>query len=356
MLAEMAVAGGLSLLSSFGASKSAKKQAKQQRAYDEEANRVNAWKTEVRNAQAEALGRELLTVPETVTDNTRQDNYSYVDVDSMMKAADRAGFNPVTWLNAGGMQAYTQSGSVNSGSKTSIGHNAAAAFQMMMPETNLVSASQAVKVPNAMQAIGDAGTAALNVYRQDTKLEQSQAFQKELLGLQIAGIQAARAKGAGVNSVGGSTPSTTTAGSASGGWFSRPGDTATTYGNPNWEADAAKVSNPWPSGWMKVDPRTSNADSFSNRYGDIAEEIAGMYNLINDGTFSATGKNIPTNIRDGWAALSSIQPNIARNYNNTVGAPYSWNGLAESINGFGSAYTRLPFKEPNRESYTVGSD
>lgn len=178
-----ALSGGLSLLSGFGAQSSAKKQQKMQLAMDEFARRYNADRLGEYNSEVRNLGERLLETPQITQTSTR--NSSWVDVDSMMLDAQRAGFNPVTWLNAGGMQAYTQSQADGWQSQT----DPVAAFQMMMPQLQQIQASQAVNIPSTMSVIGDAGQAALKSFQTDQRLLDSQAFQEKMLGIKLDSIQ-----------------------------------------------------------------------------------------------------------------------------------------------------------------------
>lgn len=199
----MLALGGLSLagnvLSGIGAKQASGKQARLQMIADANAAAANAATMAEVNAKREQLGRELLTIPEvtervekrnfqSTTENessSRTDsashNYSYVDVDNMMAAAERAGFNPVTWLNAGAMAAYTQTGTVGSEStysssrslstdtgwgsivETRAGHNASDAFKIMVPEYQLQQASQVPAQHSVLQSIGTGLTSAANV-------------------------------------------------------------------------------------------------------------------------------------------------------------------------------------------------
>lgn len=168
-----ALSGGLSLLSGLGAQKSAKSQQRRQIAMDEENRRYNQYVTDLANSHNEALGRELANVP-VVT-------HSRVDVDNMMEDAARAGFNPVTWLQSGALQAYTQS--------AVTGANAAEGFRMMMHSPALSTGSTAINIPSSLSVVGDAGQAALKSYQTDDRLMQSQAFQERMLGLKLSQLQ-----------------------------------------------------------------------------------------------------------------------------------------------------------------------
>lgn len=203
-----ALSGGLSLLSGFGAQSSAKSQQRRQLAYDEYARNWNQGQINNLNNARQSYGEKLLSQPDVAT----SENSSWVDVEGMMSAANRAGFNPVTWIQNGGLQAYTQSSSRNTST------NYAAAYEMMLPQLNLINASTAVNVPSALSVIGDAGQAALKSFQTDARLQESQAFQERLLGLKLDSIQKGKSRVpgfAGMLSTGTSGGYTTRGGMAS---------------------------------------------------------------------------------------------------------------------------------------------
>lgn len=318
------LAGGLSLVSGLGARQAAKSQQKRQAANDMIANAVNKQRVDEQNATNAKLGKQLLKVKEKSTETTSgtvttqhdeyedaaiassQDNYSYVDTAGMMQAAEDAGFNPVTWLNAGGMQAYTQTGSrglttssSRSGSTDAVttnmttsstrsGMNAAAAYNLMSPESALVTASQATNIPSVAQAVGNAGTAALDVYRQDAARQQSQDFQRELLNLQLDAIQKAKANpGSTVNrTISTGTPSYSTSGgtvtrggaaSRSGGLSPEPKVGTWTNPQPLKAGDPPTSSDVLTSVGIKSNPYFPDAGgAITQRYGEGVEIIAGL--------------------------------------------------------------------------------
>lgn len=193
-----ALSGGLSLMSGIGGMQSAKKQAKTQARMDEFARVWNQQEMDSAEERNNQLGDELLNVP--LTERSR----SFVDVERMMFDANRAGFNPVTWLNAGGMQAYTASETLTTG------HNAVAAFDLKRRVPQLIGASTAQSIPSPLSVIGDAGQAALKSYQTDDRLLSSQAFQERLLGIRLNAMQqgtgtAGFGSAGGVVSSGGST-------------------------------------------------------------------------------------------------------------------------------------------------------
>lgn len=257
------VSAGLSLLSGFGAQKSAKKQAKAQLANDRAANEWNYNETERNNERKEALARELLDVEENVT------TADSVDIDAMMAASRRAGFNPVTFLQNGGLAAYGRR------STTSTGHNAAAAYQMMMPSVSLVNATQATKIPSALEIIGDAGQAALKQYNVLDARESNENLQYNLLGMKLDAAQKAMySRGGSLGNV----PSYGTSGSsrsAGNGGALSIGDGST----PVTKEDSAKQTPfvPWaPWSDYSTNPevrwfRTSNG-GFAPGMGEFAKE------------------------------------------------------------------------------------
>lgn len=320
------VAGGLSLISGLGARQAAKKQAKTQAAHDLINNMRNAAAVASTNKENKALGRALMKKKEITTEQVdrttehaeggsswsevAQDNYSFVDVDAMMDAADRAGFNPQTWLNAGGMQAYTQTGSrsrtdggyaswsrdVDSSTTTTTrkGHNAVAAMQLMSPESALVTSSAVPKIPTVAEAVGDAGAAALKTYREDSARLQGQDFQREMLGKQIQAIQDnnARTMSRTVNQ---GTPSYSTSGETVTG-----GKTGSLSPRPSLPGelklgDAAEATVPFTAFGLDVDRRWPDAGgAVTQRYGEAAEMLYGLGLMGVD-----AWKNVPLNLKRG---------------------------------------------------------
>lgn len=241
------LSAGASLLSGLGASSSARSQQRRQQANDEFARTWNQHEIQRQNEANRALGRELLEVPEL------EETSSSVDIETMMADAQRAGFNPVTWLQSGALAAYSRTAS------SRIGHNAVAAFQLMSPEASLINASQAVKIPSALEAVGDAATSALSAYRAEDKILQSQDFQRELLGLQLDAIQRGRNSGR-VSMSGLGTPSIVTNGT------SRVVSNVPGMGSHKPEVGESEYTNPHQTG--PIDTTIGDAGNYNKRYGD----------------------------------------------------------------------------------------
>lgn len=272
MLAMTALSGGLSLMSGIGGRNSAKKQARLQQA---ENDRVRGWNNEqvwATNEWNYNLGQELLRTPAERTHDESESGG--VDVDRMMADADRAGFNPVTWLQSGALQAYSFRNLSTYDTET----NPAEAFRLMMRTPNLQSAATIGKIPDAMEIVGDAGQAALNTFRSEYAREDSQAFQRQNLEMQLAAIQAGKRTGLG------STPRMTSSGSS--GWTYQPWnseapgggakvDWASAEGLGLWQPETGKVTytNPYESGPVS---RTPDGGVWAQRYGEPGDWFGGV--------------------------------------------------------------------------------
>lgn len=303
MLAMTALSGGLSLMSGIGARNSSAKQGRLQMMEDARMDALNQERLAVMNNQREALGREMLTVEEkntsTVSDNSWQstNTWSDLDVDAFMAAGEKAGFNPVTWLNSGALSLYARGSSLtmNGGDVTTTttrtGHNAADAFKLMAPDAYYGTPTQIPKVPDMLEVFGNAGNAALSTYKDLYKTQQSQDFQSSLVDRQLTAL-ANRQMGGG-QTVGGSYGQSISTGGKAGtvGGLSTSGKLATSLPYPSsWEKGDVNVTNP--SRVWKVDKDVPDAEAAEARYGDLAQEIFGAANLINDGVLTTTGKSL----------------------------------------------------------------
>lgn len=352
----MALAGGgLSLLSSFGQRQATKKANKMKAAQDLIANQQNEANTAAKNKRNLDLGKALLKAKEvtttkesgsnvttsehgegeesfsethaTTSQDETHDNYSYVDTEAMMAAADKAGFNPVTWLNAGGLQAYTQTGSrdhtsvtsdsYSAGSRsawsfdkttedfgkttteTKTGHNAAAAYALMSPESAVVQSTPQDPVPSITSGIADAGTAALKMYQtEQTKLD-SQAFQSAMLDKQLAAIQASNKNrggntgnpATGKNGTGNGTPSVVTSGGKV--QTAKPVLDVNTMG---MDPQKVETINPWQNmfgGMLKSDPDWPSGQSVEDELGETPWSwVYPPFKKANDLYYSKTGQGV----------------------------------------------------------------
>lgn len=343
------LAGGLSLLSGLGAQSSAKSQQKRQAAYDEAARQYNEMWTRATNEKKEALGRELLTIPHTV-DELESSRSSY-DIDRFRADGEKLGYNPVTWLRSGALSGYGLTDTASS--KYETGQNAAAAFALMVPDTPTTTATQAVKVPSTMQAIGDAGTAALNVYRADEKQAASQAFQTTLLEKQLAAIGAGKQNGsffsgtgaptigsAGTAMVGGLAGSRRSSGARGGGTLSSGSSDPLDKYDP--KAEEAQFTNPWSWKGSTIDTQSPDAQSYEDRYGNIIAEIAGGYNLASDSLKNQTGKSIPQWVTMGYDRLNAAFPAGSKQLPANAGVSDYFSYVTRNVPNYGDYFRPQP--------------
>lgn len=306
MLAMAGLNAGLSLMSGLGNKQATAKQNRLQMIENARVDQLNQERLAAVNAERQRLGHELLTVEEktTVEDNSWQATSHDVDIAGFIAAGAMAGYNPVTWLQSGALSMFSRSMTQNGGAVTTTrtGHNAADAFKIMMPDWSGGIATTIQKEPSMLSVIGDAGQAGLSMFKDLYKMDQSQQFQSSMLDRQLSAI-AQRSSGGGIVpgsgglysygpsiSMGGATGGSAmlTGGGGGGGSNSK---LASSLPYPaSWERGEVEVTNPhriW-----KVDKDNPNAEQYSDRYGDVWEEIFGTANVVNDTVLNATGKTL----------------------------------------------------------------
>lgn len=165
-----ALSFGSSLLSGLGSRQSAKKQQKLQAAYEyvnkvrqEEQNAANERNHQFAQAENREIGGRIL---------------AKYDLQNIARDADKAGFNPATWL---AMAGPTYGAMIQTG----YGMMTATPFQ---GEAYMMNAPTA-QVPSMLEVAGGAITAGVNTYLADARVTQSQNFQREMLQTQISAIQ-----------------------------------------------------------------------------------------------------------------------------------------------------------------------
>lgn len=331
-LAMTGLSAGLSFLSGKGAQKSAKKQAALQRMEDARVFQANTQRQEELNAARAALGERLLKEEErtVTTDNSWQNTaqWSDVDVAGFMAAGEKAGFNPVTWLNSGALSLFARSNALttNGGDVTQVrtGHNAADAYKLMMPDMVMEGASQIPKPVSTLEVLGNAGQAGLSTFKDLYKQDQSQQFQTSLLDRQLAAM-AQRAGGGGIVPGSGGLysygPTASAGGRTGGGGTLSSGRGKGVTANPypaSWERGKVEVTNP--SGKWKVDKTVSDAETSETRYGDLVQELFGISNLLQDGITTVTGKNLRDWGRHYGMNIGDYK-SISDWYNSSVKAP-----------------------------------
>lgn len=340
------ISGGLSLLSGFGAKQSAAKQSRQQIINDNAANYYNEQQIAAMNAARRHLGERLLETPQWSKESNIQENRSWVDTDAMMMAAERAGFNPVTFLNAGGLAAYTQSNTTSY--RESSGNDPVAAFQMMMPTANQRSATQAANIPSVMSIVGDAGQAALKSYQADARLQDSQAFQERLLNLKLSQLQQPSSKSrSGLDTGFGSTPRTGGSGTSLVSsvlpFFARQGGLAP-------DVKAPEVTDIGYYGW-KQDPRLPSGQVIEDTYTEVGSWPFSAFKAANDVWYNASLRGYgPKNY-----ALIDAVGDVAGKFNTTVTKVDPASPWSLKINGKEWVPSwQSPFRNPNYDQPFFG--
>lgn len=129
------------------------------------------------NAQDEAWNKRV------VADMTRVARWNNFDAAGMMKAAEKSGFNPVTFLNAGGIAAFT--GRADRMLQAKSGGLSKPGYQAYIRDTG-----QLQQTGTTMgQAIGNALQSGVNTFLSISQQNDSQEFQKSLMQMQLAGVQ-----------------------------------------------------------------------------------------------------------------------------------------------------------------------
>lgn len=283
---------------------------------------MSARKDAKKRDAAAAEAAKVPVVSEAETSHT-------LDLAGMVKASLANGFNPMAILGAGGLSAFTKSFSKT----TTTGQNAMAAVPT---------------APSMGSVISGALSTGFNIYREDAAAAKAAAtsyfppapspgMARPLSAAGFAGLPAMSSSlgkassGAGVLAA--NLPAT-------------------------WETGVAKVTNP--NRVMKVDPSFSDAETSADRYGDIAEEIAGARNFIADTLYNATGETFQARearvAREQQAArpyaggLSTKSAAVAQSW-----AEYVYGGVSNSIRamgrGAGGGYDPRVYPSLSKDSF-----
>lgn len=310
------VSGGLSLLGGLFGRSDKKKQEREAARNQAEAERTNAVAIENANRMNMVIADQLTATP--LTENVTTGIRRSLDVDGMMAAAERSGFNPVTFLQNGGMQAFISEWSESS--STTRGHNAAAAAQLASPQVQQVAPKPVSTAPGIGSIVTGALTAGYGAYAENQQRLQDQQFQKDMLDRQIAGVAKANAMKGGRSMY---VPSTTTSGatgtSRGTGALSASPILGALPGTDRTSSDPYRIPGMY-------DPTLPDAQIAEARFGEIGGEIAGISNIFGDYWFQQTGMTSEQRRQDPGKAASIVYDNVRH----TV-APYlsaAWNVIA----------------------------
>lgn len=283
-----ALSAGGKLLSGIGAAQASAKTARLQEIADAKAQQHNDSLMYARNARAEDLGREALRIPHIV------ESGGWVDVDGLVAAAERAGFNPVTFLNGGGLSAYTNRW------ERETGHNTADLYKLMMPDYWTQQASQVPAQQSMLSAVGGALSAGADTF--GTQYRANQSYDLQMQRLELANQE----RGFGLSQGNGlmTAISYGTSGvGASGGSAAKDAPGAlSAYPYPDmWKPDGVKVTNPHYGAF--IDETHSGGDAYTKRYAEPGEWLFGIDTMVHDAVRNLTGRTI----RDwGFAAGMNI--------------------------------------------------
>ena len=333
-----AVAMGGQVISGIGNKNATAKQGRLQMMEDERIRQINADTLVETNARRERLARELLTLSETntVTNNSWQSSRGTVNVDEFMAAGERAGFNPVTWLQSGALSLFAETLTENGGDiiTRSEGHNAAEAFKMMMPEYSLAQPSQIPVQSNMLQAFGGGLTAGANTFGTQYRANQQYdlGMQKIMAAQSLQGMGLGNANPMQLVTSGGATRSGfPTAGAAVGGLtLSNPGGgggkkdmvwpSMPTSPDQLWESEPTKSGNPFPPSWGWVTPPGfAQTSSWEDWGGEAVSLPYGLWKLYNTAMYNMTGDTYPghvgtvvNKVRNAFQNPFATKPNMTR--------------------------------------------
>lgn len=319
-----ALSFGGKLLSGIGAGQSASKANKRavnlQAFADAQNQRLQADK----NAADRDLGLSLISRADTMPD---------VDLSGWWAAGNAAGFNPVTWLNAGTLSLWD--------------HRAEkAAFiqqgtSLQSPGVTQYGVAQQQAVPSTMSAIGGAISAGADSWsssvQAQAKIDAQQAGMAALLGA----VQTARAKGNPLAGLG--TPAFSMAGqlisgggaaaALSLGGVPRPKEFGGTGSSSDSdtnkygleEKDAERIKGFGSLNWQ-TDPALSNAEAFEDRYGDVLSEFAGLGVFLGDTYRNVTGRSF----MDDWNASDAARKAASQ----PKAGAWTWSDLMRGAAGY----------------------
>lgn len=244
------------------------------------ANRLNA---EIRKRADKAAKVPVVTqssrhVTDTQVDTRHAETQSSVDIDGMMAAAEKAGFNPVTFLRAGGLQAYAKSVSDETGKHTQslwekssqkvTGANAmdAALAGQHLPALMAYQEAgqdQSMNYPGTGEVLGSALKSGVDKFVSDLDQSRQNDFQRDLLERQLAGRNRSGVGGGSMY---------VPYGVQYGGTSNNGGSGA--LGGGGGVSLFGTAINP--------DKGTSDANDFENRYGELGDWVGGAAAALSD--------------------------------------------------------------------------
>lgn len=172
------VSGGASLIGGLFSMSSQKKRDRANAEAARKANEANEARVNKMNADVRARAERAAAVPIV----TNQQTSGSVDVAGMMAGAEAAGFNPVTWLRNGGMQAYAKTSSSSQLWNSQLMDAALAGSTIFQESAPPMQTAQGVG-----EVIGNALTTGASAWVNEASQERQNQFQMAMLGAQLQG-------------------------------------------------------------------------------------------------------------------------------------------------------------------------
>lgn len=223
----------------------------------------------------------------------KQTTTSEIDYVKMRENAEKAGFNPLTALRAGGGAGFTT--------------------------THHPSLASGGFMADALSNFGSALGAAIDPMRDATAKLEYQIKQETLKNLQADTAARKRASLGGV-------PVSTGARNVKANSPLQRGLPASAGVSQTPTVERPTVTNPWPMSWgMEVNPDSPDAAAIEERYGDseILSTIYGVGQLLSDGYYTRRSgvrremndaiKNYPAKVKRNAARESKIRADAAKN-------------------------------------------
>lgn len=178
MALDWLVSGGISLLGGLFSSMGQKSRDKKNAEAARKANEANEARVTKMNADVRRRAERAASVPIV----TNQQTAGSVDVKGMMAGAEAAGFNPITWLRNGGMQAYARTTSSSQVYNSQLMDAALAGSTIFQESAPPLSTAQTTG-----EVIGNALNTGASAWVNEASQERQNQFQMGLLQMQLDG-------------------------------------------------------------------------------------------------------------------------------------------------------------------------
>lgn len=296
-LALGALSFGGSLLQGMGNKQASAKQARLQAIADANARQQNEETLARVNKRREEIGNTLL------------------DSRNVVATAELAGFNPVTWINAGGLGYMTD------------------AAKFLVPEYQLVGASQVPQQHSMLSSFGSALSAGASAFGTQYRADQSYDLNMAKLGQQADHFMMGFTQRNSLATIMGSGSSSVRAGALAAG-PSRGGSSGSKDSEafwpgyehaptPMWEAKKPESTNPFPPQWGWTIPAGfANAEAYEDSMGELVSMPYGVWKGVNTVMHNMLGFTVPEIYREAKAGYNDLTTILQRAWAGTAsGAP-----------------------------------